>query len=252
LFGQDSRSQLLSNRKTYYRQFACDDMPDVRLQHNLRLCGYLHKTGSLPWDEETEAALQKFQSDFKVNGDLPGIADVIESKVEANTKEQKPLLLFIFSDPERKLPGVATEIQAIKTELKNSIVNTCNEIKIFQNRPLKEVNDFIRNAASRNRIQLIYYSGFDHVGNPKFPDGEVELQHWCDWLSYQHNMELVVLNTCKSGQLAFRLTQIGVGMAIGSYETVQDDDSAAFGSKLIHAITNSRNLSSLSMQKGSL
>ncbi|HEX6429629.1 MAG TPA: hypothetical protein VF008_18180 [Niastella sp.] len=250
LYSQDNGSQLLSNRKTYYRQFACDDIPDVRIQHNLRLCGYLHKTGSLAWDEETEAALQKFKADFKLNGELPGIANMVETKVEANSKEQKPLLLFIFSDKERKLPGVATEIQAIKTVLKNSILNTCDEIKVFQNRPLKEVNDFIRNTGSRNRIQLIYYSGFDHAGNPKFPDGEIELQHWCDWLSYQDNIELVVLNTCKSGLLASRLAQIGVGMAIGSYETIKDDDSAAFGSKLINAITNSRNISSLSMQTG--
>ena len=154
------------------------------------------------------------------------------------------------SDPDKKLPGITTEIQAIKTVLKNSIINNCNEIKIFQNRPLKEVNDFIRNSASRNRIQLIYYSGFDHYGNPKFPDGEIDLSSWCDWLSYQDNIELVVLNTCVSGLLASRLAQIGVGMAIGSYQTVTDHDSAAFGSKLIDAITTSRNFSSLSMKKG--
>jgi hypothetical protein len=246
---KDNGSQLFSNRNTYYRQFASDDIPNVRIQHNLRLCGYLNKTGTLDWDPETQAALQKFQSDFKLTGDLPGLANIIETKVQANNKEQKPIFLFIFSDPDRKLPGITTEIQAIKTVLKNSIVNTCNEIKIFQNRPLKEVNDFIRNSASRNRIQFIYYSGFDQDGNPKFPDGEIELASWCDWLSYQDNIELVVLNTCKSGQLALRLTQIGVGMAIGSYQTVTDDDSAAFGSKLINVITKRDNLSSLSMQK---
>jgi hypothetical protein len=246
---QERGSQLFSNRNTYYRQFACDDILDVRIQHNLRLCGYLNKTGTLAWDEETEAALQKFKTDFRLTGELPGIANMIETQVQANSHEQKPLLLFIFSDPDKKLPGITKEIQAIKTVLKNSIINNCNEIKIFQNRPLKEVNDFIRNTASRNRIQLIYYSGFDHNGNPKFPDGETDLGSWCDWLSYQDNIELVVLNTCKSGHLAFRLAQTGVGMAIGSYQTVTDDDSAAFGSKLINVITNRGNLSSLSMQK---
>lgn len=240
--------QLLSNRNTYYRQFASALNQTDWIQHNLRLAGYLHKPASAGWNDETEAAFKKFQEDAKLRNNRDEAANALEAKVAANRLEQKPVLLFVFSDQERSLPAIAKEIGAIKSVLRNSALDGFNEIKIMQNKSLKEVGDFVTGASSRNRIQLFYYSGFDAQGWPKFSDGTMSLALWCDWFACQDNLELVVFNTCNSATAAGQLTQIGAGMAIGNGQQVTDEQSAAFGSLLMETILKRERLSGLPVQ----
>lgn len=218
------------------------------MQHNLRLCGYLNKPEVPQWDDDAENAFQKFSEDLKLSTNMADIATALEAKVQLNNQEQKPVLLFVFSDPERKLPAIAREIQTIKTVLRNSIIDSYNEIKIFQNKPLREVSDFTKKTSSRNRIQLFYYSGLDTKGYPKFTDGEINLEIWSEWLSFQDNMELVVLNTCKSSYVASQFAQVGIGMSIGNDQLISDEESAAFGSLLIETIVKKEKLSGLPLQ----
>lgn len=240
--------QLFSNRNTYYRQFASALNQSDRLQHNLRLSGYLDKPASVGWDDETEAAFKKFLEEAKLGDNREQAAAALEAKVAANGLEQKPILLFVFSDPERTLPAIAKEIAAIKSVLKSSALDGFNKIKIIQNKSLKEVGDFVTGSSSRNRIQLFYYSGFDAQGWPNFGDGAMSLALWCDWLAYQDKLELVVFNTCNSAAAAGQLTQIGVSMAIGNDHLVTDEQSAAFGSMLIETIVKKGRLSGLPVQ----
>ncbi len=252
LTDRSNSPKFLSNRETYYRQFASGNVQRTRIQHTLRLCGYLQKTEVPEWDADVETAYQKFLEDLKLSTGLTEAGTALDGKIQSNKQEQKPVLLFVFSDPEGKLPAIAREIHTIKSVLRNSKINEYNEIKIIQNKPLKEVTDFIKNTSSRNRVQLFYYSGFDREGYPTFTDGEINLALWSEWLSFQDTMELVVLNTCRSGFVADHLAQIGVGMSIGNDQQFTDEEGAAFGSQLIEIIAKRDKLSGLPIQQNAI
>jgi hypothetical protein len=239
---------LISNRKTYSMQFASGDLLRNRIHHNLRLCGYLDDSESMEWDTNAETALQKLATELKIEPVLADMDAALDKKLQANYTEQKPILLFVLSDKERALPAITTEMQSFKAALKNSKLDEYNDIKIIQNKPLKEVNDFIKKVLTRNRIQFFYYSGLEIDGNPSFSDGVIDLQRWADWMGYQERMEMVMLNTCRSAVLARQLTQIGVGMSIGHYEDFLDSYGGEFGSELLRIIPAKGNLSELQME----
>lgn len=234
---------LLSNPKTYYRRFASAETQRMNIQHHLCLAGYLDDGELSNWSGNMQNAIKKFSQEKGIGTAWPDVAKALEDKIEADKKEKKPLLLFVFSDKEKKLSAIAEEIQAIKTHLRNGHIDKYNEIRIFQNKPLKDVDDFMKSRAARNRVQLFYYSGFGERDALNFTDAKMDLALWSDWLTYQDNLELAVFNCCRAAYMASMLTQVGVGMAMGSQHAISDKEGAEFGSRLMQGISRREDLS---------
>ena len=240
---------MASNRETYFQTFAGNKPLQKEVQHKLRLCGYLNTiTGQ--WDEHTEYAFQQFLKDSNGSPNLYDAKNALDELLEKNHIEKKLVLLFIFSNNitnRTTLAEVYREINELKAIVKERALTNLFEIKIFHNRRLAEIDQFFKNADSRNRIQMVYYSGYDDNGNPLFNDGIIDLQKWTEWIYYQDRIELVVLNTCRSAILAEKLVNIGVGMAAGTYDVTYDDQAAKFGINIFRAIAD-QNFESLTFK----
>lgn len=246
--GAESFPMVFSNRTTYYKKFSGFDRLKSEIQHKLRLCGYLNSESEV-WDDDTEIALEQFIKNTDTSSNLVDVKNALDGQLRKNEGEQKPILMFLFSNNIHSLnplSEISGEIAALNTSLKQSAVARHCEIKVFHNRRLQEIDQFVKKTDNRNRIQMIYYSGYDDNGSPLFNDGVIDLPKWSEWIQFHDKIELVFLSTCRSAKLAEQLTNIGVAMAIGSEDVIMDDKAAEQGINIIRGIAsqNSNILSS--------
>jgi len=227
-------AMLQSNRTTIATPFTKTSANDLQVQQALRLTGYLSEK-EYPYWEATSAttALEAFANRFKLKPDVYEVLPKLEELLSNQQYQSKAIFVFIYQDEVNQLSAIDREVTYIKNEFKNSDLGKYNEIKVFKNRTLEEINRFMALPQNRNRIQFIYYGGKDQNGLPYLYDQQLDLTCWQQWLAFQNRMELVVLNNCYSAKLALQLTQIGVAAALGHQGNIMDDEAADFCLKLL-------------------
>lgn len=231
---------LLCNNKSYDLFFTQGRNKQVALQNALRDTGFY--TGDITgvWDTYTSKAL--------VTSGLPvGLSKrryikmLIEQK-ETRYKEE-PVFLFIFSDPGNKLQELERERQQIITALTDESLTNRVQIHQLYNPDSSELMDYFINPANRNRIQLVYYSGFDEKGNFLLKDGAFAIGAFLGLLEYQQNIQLFVSNTCRSEYFAAFVSMLGVPLSIGVRGEISDSEGADFGIELFKTIVAGQRLS---------
>lgn len=227
-------AMLQCNRTTLATPFTKASANDLQVQQALRLTGY-HSEREYPYWEASSAttALESFANRYKLKPDVYEVLPKLEELLSNQQYQSKAIFVFIYQDEVNQLSAIDREVTYIKNEFKNSDLGKYNEIKVFKNRTLEEINRFIALPQNRNRIQFIYYGGKDQNGLPYLYDQQLDLTCWQQWLAFQNRMELVVLNNCYSAKLALQLTQIGVAAALGHQGNIMDDEAADFCLKLL-------------------
>ncbi|PWN58038.1 hypothetical protein [Chryseobacterium viscerum] len=237
---QNKQLIMMSNRETYFAPLGKASDEALRVQHLLRLSGKTNTRESQWQDQETDYALKKIAAELKINPNVYEVLPALQNLHKKNIQHQKPLFIFIFSDPEKMLTNLDREARSIRSYLLNSEIGLYNEVRFFKNREFKEIETFILHPDNRNRVQWIYYSGFDAQGSPNINGKVIDLTVWQHWLEFQNRIEMVILNTCNSKNLAWQLTQIGVKTAIGSNAMVMDNVGADFGIDMMKSITQEK------------
>lgn len=225
---------LQSNRTTLATPFTKASANDLQVQQALRLTGFLSENEYPYWEASSATtALESFANRYKLKPDVYEVLPKLEELLANQQYQSKAIFVFIYQDEVNQLSAIDREVTYIKNEFKNSDLGKYNEIKVFKNRTLEEINRFIALPQNRNRIQFIYYGGKDQNGLPYLYDQQLDLTCWQQWLAFQNRMELVVLNNCYSAKLALQLTQIGVAAAWGHQGNIMDDEAADFCIKLL-------------------
>lgn len=227
-------AMLQSNRTTLATPFTKASASDLQVQQALRLTGYLSEKEYPYWEASSATtALESFANRYKLKPDVYEVLPKLEELLANQQYQSKAIFVFIYQDEVNQLSAIDREVTYIKNEFKNSDLGKYNEIKVFKNRTLEEINRFIALPQNRNRIQFIYYGGKDQNGLPYLYSQQLDLTCWQQWLAFQNRMELVVLNNCYSAKLALQLTQIGVAAAWGHQGNIMDDEAADFCIKLL-------------------
>lgn len=230
-------AMLQSNRTTLATPFTKASANDLQVQQALRLTGYLSEKEYPYWEAiSATTALEAFANRFKLKPDVYEVLPKLEELLSNQQYQSKAIFVFIYQDEVNQLSAIDREVTYIKNEFKNSDLGKYNEIKVFKNRTLEEINRFMALPQNRNRIQFIYYGGKDQNGLPYLYDQQLNLTCWQQWLVFQNRMELVVLNNCYSAKLALQLTQIGVAATWGHQGNIMDDEAADFCIKLLEHI----------------
>ena len=237
---QNKQLILMSNRETYFAPLGKASDEAVKVQHLLRLSGKINMRESQWQSQETDYVIKKIAAKFKINPNVYEVLPALQGLHKKNIQHQKPLFIFIFSDPEKVLTNLDREARSIRSYLLNSEIGLYNEVRFFKNREFKEIETFILHPDNRNRVQWIYYSGFDTKGAPNINGKVIDLTVWQHWLEFQNQLEMVILNTCNSKNLARHLTQIGVKAAVGSNAMVMDNVGADFGIDMMKSITQDK------------
>lgn len=233
---------LYSNKDTYAVPFGKVGDVELQVQQLLRLAGILHTSESSVWEQAANNALETFAKEKNIRPEVYEALPQLQELVEKNTKRQKPLFIFIYDDRQKELEAINLEIQKMKELLRGSTIEKYNEIKVFRNRNLNEIENFMLQRENRNRVQWVWFSGFDNNGAPLVKNEAIDLGRWHYWLGFQGRIQLVVLNTCNSSRLASFLTQVGVATAIGWEGIVTDKEAAGQGVRLIEQVVNNQPL----------
>lgn len=81
--------------------------------------------------------------------------------LEAKSKADRPLFLFVFSDSDGELPGVQDEYEQVKDLVERMVFNTAIEAVFLQNPELEEVQQYFTAPTYRNRLHLFHFSGYE-------------------------------------------------------------------------------------------
>ncbi len=228
---------LETNRHSYHFNFGFREKKRSEIRRLLLLKGYLDENRS-QWDKSAERAYHRFLGDTGLLPDMAEAKKKLEEMAQRDLQDKKPVLLFIFSDAvgnRRPLWALQEEIHAVKKMVSGKMSDYC-EVMVFQNRKLAEIDRYVKKPENRNRIGLVYFAGYDNNGNPALEDGDIDAARWCEWMYFQEQIEVVVMNSCFSANLACILVNIGVSQAFGHPDVVLDDNVGEIGIKLLRAV----------------
>ena len=199
------------------------------------------------WDTATSAAFARYtaQTDTGNAKTKRDFIALLETYSLVKRSTVKPAWLLIFADPEKKLALLQEEKEIILGMLKNAAPQLQAVLIVLENPSRAEITAVMKDPANRGRIELVYYSGFDDVGEFRLTDGTFTLPELAALLDYQENIVLLAANTCRSTYLASTLNALGVQNTIGSEGQVLDDYARDFGVHLFDSILKKTPLSRL-------
>lgn len=224
---------LLCNSNSYDLFFTQGGNNQVALQNALRENGFYTGDVTGLWGAQTARGI--VASGLPAGLSKRRYIELLNGQKEARFKEQ-PVFLFIFSDPGEKLHELERERQGIIAALTDKSLTKRVHIHELHNPDSGELMDYFINTANRNRIQLVYYSGFDERGNFLLRDGVFAIGGFIGLLEYQQNIKLFVSNTCRSEYFAEFVAMLGVPLSIGVRGEISDQEGVDFGIELFKTI----------------
>lgn len=228
---------LLCNTTTRDQFFAQGNNKLVKLQTLLRDAGFYDGKITGQWDSYTAQCLSNYTQAFRLSGNLSKqryIDWMLELRNQ--TLNFQPVFLFIFSDPYNKLTDIEREHSWIMETLSKVQLDEQVEVCQLNNPDAGELSAFFKELKYRNKIQLIYYSGFDKEGDFLLKDGAFTFADFALLSEYQKNIQLFVSNTCRSEYFAEYVSMLGVPQTIGVKGEISDKDGADFGIELFKTI----------------
>ncbi|MEZ4959258.1 MAG: caspase family protein [Saprospiraceae bacterium] len=212
-----------------------------QMQSLLRSIGFYQGSSNGVYNQETDTALRAFLAEKRITGtpSPDSILQQLEEEKRWRESTYPKILLFVFSNPDNRLPSMNEEKERILSMADDIEKQTGAELVFLDNPSRQELRSYFNDASYRNQLLLFHFSGFeadpdgDGKGRGMFlQNGEEkdtidygELHHWLD---FQENIRLFYLNTCYSAELAKILTIRGVQAAIGAPGLVYDNYAAEF------------------------
>jgi tetratricopeptide (TPR) repeat protein len=234
---KDHSPTLLCNANTLDQLFAQGNNKLVKLQTLLRDAAFYNEKITGEWDSYTARCLSNYIQYFELPGNLSK-QRYIEwmLKLRRRPLNDKPIFLFIFSDPDNKLTDIEREHSWIMEIMSKVQLDDQVDIHQLHNPDTKEFSSFFKELIYRDQIQLIYYSGFDKEGNFLLKDGAITFADFAFLTEYQKNIQLFVSNTCRSEYFAEYVSMLGVPQTIGVKGEISDQEGADFGIELFKTI----------------
>ncbi|MGC3944729.1 MAG: hypothetical protein QM762_09430 [Chryseolinea sp.] len=197
----------------------------IRLQTALFNVGLLDKPLTGKRDAETLRVIEQYRKEKH----LPERTDFNQylAQLESEPARTDPaILLFIFSDKPNTRLQIEEEHRLIKGMFDSQNLNPARwRVEYMFNVPLTQVMDFILSPENRGRIQMIYYGGLDDKGRWSFPEDTIGIPELSGIIDHQHNLQLIVSNTCRSKLFSEYAVMFGAKAAIG-FDGILDDRMA--------------------------
>lgn len=226
-------TQMLGDQNSYNQFFLQGHNSRVQLQNLLRQTRFLDERPSGNWDENTVKAFSTYCLDAQMQTNAPIQTFIQDLQRKCDTiKSEQPLYLLIFSDPHQRLKLLDLEKDAIL----NLLEPWKEQVLVLENPDKNAISGMLRKTEYRNRIAMVYYSGFDDLGDFELKDGTFTILDFAREIDFQENIQLFVSNTCGSGYFAAYMTQLGIRMAVGADDNIDDSFGQRFGVALFEHI----------------
>lgn len=228
--------QLQCNFSSLENIFLNGQNSTASLQLVLRRLGIYSEMVSGKWGEDIATALEIYTNDKKLPVTLPKQGYINHGLQELMTNNHPPVLLFIFCDKRNRLLKIDEEKKQIQDLIDSSGIDKICMVHFLDDPSAADLIELFRRPELRNRIQLVYYSGLDNVGDLELGDGAYGLTDFSVLLNFQENIHLFISNTCRSRHFAEYLVQMGVTMAVGAEGEVDDDYAARIGLNILRTV----------------
>lgn len=231
---------------------------DIRdIQYLLRASSYdFNGSANGIYDTKTDKTLRSFLNEKQIT-QPNSPRDVIQA-LEDDQKEaeqyQVHYFLYVFSNPDGRLPMVDREYEMIQ-ESARQIEELANaEIILLKDPSRGDLYEYFRAPAFRNSLRLFHFSGFEADPSTdrqniglflQNEEGEKALINYSElhkWMDFQGNLQLVFLNTCHSANLAKILTTRGVRAAIAADGPIIDDFAFEFAKRFYNHMMSGQSL----------
>ncbi len=212
------------------------------IQYALRNLGFYQGNTNGIYNQGTDDAVSRFFLAQKQA--IPTEKNVVINILAQAEKEKKdsdrPLYIFVFANPEQRLPFTVQERAALEGILRETIEANNAEAFFLHDPDKQEVMEYFTKPEYRNRLQIFHFSGFDADPSGKnktnglfLKEGEIiGFQDLNDWLDFQENIQLLFLNCCRLKGLAHSLTLRGVAAIIAAEDVILDDFAFDFAKKI--------------------
>lgn len=229
---------LIGNSETYNLNFIKGIDEDYDLKNQLFKANFTNKSAY----EISDSELKNLKNSYLKNHEQ---AQELTNKLQEIKKlnsELPPIFLLIYSDFTQKLEHLKKE----KTEILNLLAPLNVVVLLLENTDAEALANLMKSSKYRNRIQLIYYAGYDdNDGNMYLAEKSLGIDDFAELLNYQENVKLFFSNTCRSKLYAEYLTQMGVKYSYGFEGTVADDLAAEKGIEFFRNLASGRPIQQL-------
>jgi hypothetical protein len=224
----------------------------LEIQYLLRSLGVYEASANGIFNKATDDALKDFFN--QKNQSLPNAQTEIITYLAQAEKEKeisdRPLYIFVFANPEQKLPYTIQERAALEGILRDIIEANRAEAFFLHDPDKQEIMEYFTKPEYRNRMQLFHFSGFDanitqdngeHVLYLK-ENQEIQFDDLNQWLDFQENIQFIFLNSCRLRNFGNNLTLRGVGAVIAAEGVVMDDYAFNFAKEFYDELQEGKSL----------
>ncbi|MFN0204149.1 MAG: CHAT domain-containing protein, partial [Bacteroidia bacterium] len=224
----------------------------LEIQYLLRSLGIYDASTNGIFNKATDDALKaSFQ---EKNLPLPSEKSAIIPFLAQAEKEKettdKPLYIFVFANPDQKLPYTIEERAALEGILRETIEANNAEAFFLHDPDKQEVMEYFTKPEYRNRMQIFHFSGFDsnlsnntieHVLYLK-ENQEIQFDDLMHWLDFQEHIQFIFLNSCRLRNFAKNLTLRGVAAVIAAEGVIMDDYAFKFAKEFYDELQEGKTL----------
>jgi hypothetical protein len=242
-----ARPDMIGTKEGCRRIFKTDNPGMGYLQDLLRDTGFFQFHSNGKWDAATAVALTSSAriKNFSRKESRQFYISELENLRKAKMESAIPVWVFVFSDPEKKLPYMSEEQQSLRELFERRKEQYAFEPVFLDDPDNAEMDKLFIDPNNRNRIQLLYLAGFDLNGDLVLKNGTFTIQDLGRLIDYQDQLDMLVLNTCRSDYFAEMATKVGVKYAFGVKGTIDDDLAMRSGIYIMEKLLDGQQLNEI-------